>query len=194
MPISRFSIFVLAVLAPAIVGALSAEAPIVSFKANYPSVIRATTSEDAQTETAPLYPRRLIAPAIELDSPIERVGINDKGDMAVPDGDTENVGWYEDGTIPGESGTAVLAAHVFAAFSELDRLPEGSDMYVEMSDGSVRHFIVDEIVNYALEDLSPEQLFNRADTKRISLITCAGRYQRSLGTYDRRLVVSATIE
>src|SRR5438552_377745 len=45
-------------------------------------------------------PVELIIPSINLDSPIQSLGLNKLGEMDVPDGRTNNVGWYEYGTIP----------------------------------------------------------------------------------------------
>lgn len=138
-------------------------------------------------------PAQLRIPSISLHSPVAHMGINSKGDMDVPDGSTNQVGWYKDGTLPGAQGSAVLAAHVYAAFKNLHKVQYGSDIYVEAADGSVQHFRVAEIKLYPLADLSPDELFNRSDAKRLTLITCAGAFSKKLGTYDHRLVVYATL-
>src|SRR4051812_40469377 len=57
------------------------------------------------------YPVRLSLPAIGLSDAIIKVGLNAEGEMAVPSGNSSNVGWYKDGTLPGEVGSAVLDAH-----------------------------------------------------------------------------------
>src|SRR5579872_1397807 len=59
------------------------------------------------------YPVWISAPSINLFSPIQKVGVTKAGDLAVPSGHTNNVGWYQNGVKPGETGTAVLDAHVF---------------------------------------------------------------------------------
>jgi len=130
---------------------------------------------------------------IGLDVPIEYMGINEKGEMAVPDGKTRNVGWYKDGTVPGNTGSAVFAAHVYAAFSKLKDVPLGSDIYVVRSDGTKLLFRAGEAKTHWLNQMSAEDLFNRNDAKRLNLITCAGTYIKELDTYDRRLVIYATL-
>jgi len=133
-------------------------------------------------------------PAIGLNSPIQQVGINDKGDMDVPDGRTDNVGWYKYGVLPGNTGSAVLAAHVYAAFSELHRVKAGDEIYVTAEDGSRLRYVVTHTKTHRLSDLTSDMLFNRNDGgKHLHVITCAGSYVRSLGTYDHRLVVYATL-
>jgi sortase (surface protein transpeptidase) len=139
------------------------------------------------------HPVRVIVPAIGLDASIEHMGLNTRGEMAVPDGSGDSVGWYKDGTMPGRTGSAVLAAHVYAAFSRLQYAPVGSDIYIVTRDNSRLHFVVSEKATYGLENLLPELLFNRDDDKRLNLITCAGQYIPTLGTYDQRLVLYATL-
>jgi sortase (surface protein transpeptidase) len=147
----------------------------------------------AYSASSAKHPVRVIVPAIGLDVPIEHMGINAKGEMAVPDGSGGNVGWYKDGTVPGETGSAVLAAHVYAAFSRLKDAPVGSDVYIVNRDNSRLHFVVSEKRTYDLNNLSPEFLFGRADDERLNLITCAGNYVPATGTYDQRLVLYATL-
>ncbi len=139
------------------------------------------------------YPVELIVPSIKLDVPIVNVGVNAKGEMDVPDGKTNNVGWYKDGTIPGDTGSAVLDAHVYAAFKNLRYAKVGDDMYVKTKSGKFRHFRIEESTVYKTTQVPLQQLFNRADASRLNLITCAGTYVPSRGTYDKRLVVYAVL-
>ncbi len=117
------------------------------------------------------------------------MGKNEKGEMDVPPGDTSRVGWYRNGTVPGKTGSAVIAAHVFAAFSKLADLAVGSDVYVITEKNERLHFVVRGTEEYALADVSNTHLFNRHDAKRLNLITCAGEFIPSMDTYDRRRIV-----
>src|SRR6185312_1320562 len=80
--------------------------------------------------TVPTTPVRLDIPSISLSDTIIKVGTNAKGEMDVPPGNTSEVGWYDGGTVPGTVGSAVIDAHVFAAFSKLQKIKMGSDIYV----------------------------------------------------------------
>lgn len=155
--------------------------------------VPAETSAPPVPVIDPAAPALLSIPSIALRAPVEHLGINEKGEMDVPLGTTENVGWYRYGTAPGAYGTAVFDAHVFAAFRNLDRVERGDEILVTDSAGVVRRFLVTEIHNLPLETISPEWLFNRADAKRINLITCSGTYVKSIDTYDHRLIVSAVL-
>ncbi len=138
-------------------------------------------------------PVRLIIPAIGLSAPIESVGLNSSGEMAVPSGDSTDVGWYKNGTIPGNIGSAVLDAHVFAAFEKLRYLKVGSEVYVENADGARLKFVVNDSRVYRLGELTSGMLFGKRDARRLNLITCAGQPTADGNTYTHRLVVYATL-
>lgn len=145
-------------------------------------------TQNAPTPTPP-RPRHLHIPSIDLSSPVIDVGINSKGEMDVPSGKTNHVGWYQYGTVPGDTGSAVLDAHVYAAFKNLKHMRIGDEILVTTEGGETRRFVTRDIVTYRLEDLSPEFLFNRADARRLNLITCAGTWNTARQDYSHRLVV-----
>jgi sortase A len=150
--------------------------------------------EDLLDEPNPAqYPSRLIIPSIKLDAPIEYLGLNEKGEMGVPDGGSNKVGWYEPGTIPGKKGSAVMDAHVYAAFNKLRYVLPGQDIYVVTRGGETLHFVVEESMVYPLAEVPRDILFNRKDGRRLNLITCAGKYSKKLETYEKRLVTYAKL-
>ncbi len=137
-------------------------------------------------------PVRLIIPSIHLDTDIISVGLNSKGEMAVPSGDTSHVGWYKYGPKPGQRGSAVLDAHVFAAFDDLRYLKVGSDVIVQTSSGQRLRFVVRESTVYRLNELTSKMLFGRSGDRWLNLITCAGQPTSDGSTYTHRLVVYST--
>lgn len=139
------------------------------------------------------YPVELLVPSINLHVPIVNVGVNTKGEMDVPDGNTKNVGWYEGGTIPGTIGSAVLDAHVYAAFKKLRYVKVGDDIYVKKRSGKYLHFRAEESLVYKTSQVPLQKLFNKTDAERLNLITCAGTYNSKLETYDKRLIVYAQL-
>lgn len=149
------------------------------------------TAWSPRTVVAP--PARIIIPSIGINTTIEGVGVNEKGEMAVPSGTTNTVGWFKYGTAPGQVGSAVLDAHVFAAFAKLKYLRPGADVYVITSQNQILHFIVDEKKTFALSELAPEQLFRATKRPDLNLITCAGSLTADHSTYDHRLIVYATL-
>ena len=142
---------------------------------------------------SPDYPVRVIIPVIHLNDPIIPVGTNSKNEMDVPSGTSANVGWFKYGPVPGQIGSAVLDAHVFAAFKNLKNVPVGADIYVQMASGVTRHFVVAQTTTYKLADLTSQMLFGQNDAARLNLITCAGKLTPDRSTYDHRLVLFAKL-
>jgi len=161
------------------------------------TTVATSTTLSAPLPEAPAGPRgdpvRLIIPSISLDDAIIPVGVNSKKEMDVPSGKTSNIGWYKYGTTPGDVGSAVLDAHIFAAFAKLKYVPVGADIYVVMQNGEKLHFVVQEAKNFMLADLTSDELFYRHDARRLNLITCAGTLTPDHSTYTERLVVFATL-
>jgi hypothetical protein len=152
------------------------------------------TAEAEGSYTIADAPTWIMAPSIGLFSPMQGVGINEKGEMDVPSGDSNNVGWYEYGALPGQDGTAVLDAHVFAAFRDLHKVEPGEYIYIFMQSGKILSFMVKEKALYDLSTLSPYTLFEPYNaSKKINLITCAGWWSPLASTYTHRLIVSAEL-
>ncbi len=138
-------------------------------------------------------PARLSIPSIALDSRVVPVGVDSLGDMDVPSGSTSDVGWYAGGTVPGDAGSAVMDAHVFAAFARLSEVKEGDSIYVRMADGTAKRFVVTRAQVYKTGELAPEELFSRAGGRFLHLITCAGEPTPDRASYTHRLVVYAAL-
>lgn len=113
--------------------------------------------------------------------------------MDVPDGKTNDIGWYAAGTKPGDVGSAVLDAHVYAAFKRLHEVRPGDSVYVTDDNGKTLHFIVESTELAPIKDISLTTLFSRSDKARLNLITCAGTFLPELGTYDKRFIVYAVL-
>src|SRR5258708_3642379 len=118
-----------------------------------PALDVATVPTSSSVPVQSKYPVRLVIPSIKLDTRVINVGLNEKGEMDVPNGKTKDVGWYKDGIIPGNTGAAVIDAHVFAAFSNLRYLKVGSDVYVITAQNKKLHFVVTESTVFKLHEL-----------------------------------------
>jgi LPXTG-site transpeptidase (sortase) family protein len=154
--------------------------------ASVPAVI-ATTS----------LPVRLTIPALDIDAHIQYVGVTAKGAMGVPSNFTD-VAWYKDGTVPGNSGNAVIDGHVdnglslAGVFKHLSDIHIGDSVDVQTKDGSTVHFIVYDIENYPYMAVPVDRIFAQtSDAAYLNLITCEGAWVGGQRTYDHRLVVYA---
>jgi sortase A len=153
-----------------------------------------TVSTQSPPPVSEADPVRLIIPAIDVDAAVQYVGVNQKGNMAVPS-NYSDVGWFHLGPAPGESGSAVVAGHVnnglglAGVFEKLNTLTVGDDVYVTRTDGSRLHFVVTGTRSYPYNDAPTEILFNSAGSVRLNLITCDGEWVEHDKTYDERFVV-----
>lgn len=138
-------------------------------------------------------PTRLIIPSIKLDTSVIGVGTTANGEMDVPDGSTHHVGWYQHGIIPGDMGSAVMDAHVYAAFAKLRYVKVGDDIFVENGRGEKLHFRVTDSRVYSVDEVPLEHIFNDPNGRHLNFITCARKFLPSRGTYSHRLVVYAEL-
>ncbi len=148
-------------------------------------------------EDDPILPVGLKLSSINVDAPVVPTGVNPRtGQMAVPS-NVRDVAWYEFGSVPGERGSAVLAAHVDLAsqgpgvFFNLRTVDEGDIVEVEFSDGTVDVFRVEARTVYQKDELPLDTIFAREGAPVLTLITCGGGFSESSGSYDSNVVVYA---
>ncbi|WP_405520830.1 class F sortase [Streptomyces canus] len=144
----------------------------------------------------PSPPDRVRIPAIGVDAPLMGLALTRSGSLDVPPAGRKNLaGWYEAGTTPGETGTAIVAGHVDnaegpAVFYDLGALRKGSAIEVDRRDGSVAVFTVDAVEVYGAKDFPDEKVYGAASRSELRVITCGGGYSRSTG-YRGNVVVFA---
>jgi hypothetical protein len=144
----------------------------------------------------PSPPDRVRIPAIGVDAPLTGLGLTGTGSLDVPPAGKKNLaGWYEAGTTPGETGTAIVAGHVDnaegpAVFYRLGALKKGAEIEIDRRDGGVAVFTVDAVEVYAADAFPDEKVYGAADRPELRVITCGGPYSRSTG-YQGNVVVFA---
>lgn len=142
-----------------------------------------------------ITPVSITVEALKIDNVnILAAGVEQNGDMEVPPAD--EVGWYEYGPTPGESGAAVLAAHIAyngenGVFLNLDDLAVGEKVDIAYSDGSNKSFVVTETQQYPKDGLPADRVFSRTGDASLVLITCGGDFNRSIRSYTDNVVVYA---
>ncbi|MET7732653.1 class F sortase [Streptomyces sp. NPDC005402] len=165
-----------------------------------PSAAQAHAGGDSGRAAAPALPPsppdRVRIPAIRVDAPLMGLAITASGSLDVPPAVKKNLaGWYEAGTTPGETGTAIVAGHVDnaegpAVFYDLGALRKGSAIEVDRRDGSVAVFTVDAVEVYDAKSFPDEKVYGAARRPELRVITCGGGYSRSTG-YRGNVVVFA---
>ncbi|MFE8943790.1 class F sortase [Streptomyces sp. NPDC007856] len=145
---------------------------------------------------APSPPTRIRIPEIRVNAPLMGLALTRSGSLDVPPAQNKNLaGWYEAGTIPGETGTAIVAGHVDntegpAVFYDLGALKRGARIEVDRRDRSVAVFTVDAVEVYAASNFPDEKVYGAAPRPELRVITCGGGYSRTTG-YQGNVVVFA---
>jgi sortase (surface protein transpeptidase) len=139
-------------------------------------------------------PSRLLIPSIGLSADLESVGVDANGNLGVPS-NPARAAWYQGGPAPGEPGDAVIDGHLDwttgpAVFWNLEQLRAGDEIDVVAQSGDQLRFVVADAAHYPY-DSHPPQLFSGEGPARLSLITCAGSWDRGRRTYLERLIVDA---
>ena len=153
-----------------------------------------TTVPYEQEQARPGLPIRLKIPSINVNAPIEHVGLAPDGAMDAPK-ERANVAWFELGRRPGENGSAVIAGHYgwenkqASAFDNLYELRPGDRLYIEDDRGTIISFVVRESRRYD-PDADAGDVFGSGDGEaHLNLITCEGAWDKVSRTYSQRLVV-----
>lgn len=142
-------------------------------------------------------PARLRIAAIGIDAPVEAVGVDDNGDMAVPP-QVQQIGWYRFGAAPGSSaGSVVMSGHVdsarqgLGAFSKLGELKAGDAITVTDAAGRTARYHVVGREAFDKKTVPMADLFSRNGPARLTLITCGGDFDSSIRSYLDNIVVTA---
>lgn len=141
-------------------------------------------------------PVSLDIPALKLSIPFGKpLGLTAQGEVEVPVGYDE-VGWYKYGPTPGKLGPAVILGHVDskvgpAVFYSLGQLKPGDDISVKQADGTIFHFVIEEIERVKQDAFPTDRVYGDVDYVGLRLITCSGTYLRGEKRYSHNLIVYA---
>jgi sortase A len=146
-------------------------------------------------EVKPGLPKQLIISSININAPIDYVGLTPDGAMGIK-ANPEIVGWYMLGPRPGDKGNAVIAGHFgwqengkSAIFNDIQKLNKGDELSVVDQEGQSVTFVVREIRKYN-PDADATVVFQSSDDgSHLNLITCNGVWVKDKQSYSDRLVV-----
>ncbi|UUU30352.1 class F sortase [Streptomyces sp. CA-210063] len=143
-------------------------------------------------------PVRLLIPAIEVDTPVIRLGLAPDGTVEVPPVTAhDRAGWYEHSPTPGGTGPSVILGHVTVGrygdgvFRRLARLRRGDRIEARLENGTTPEFTVDSVRTVAKADFPADEVYGNVDRPALRLITCGG--PRSGDEYRDNVIVFATL-
>jgi LPXTG-site transpeptidase (sortase) family protein len=141
-------------------------------------------------------PARLKIPRLDIDVPLDHVGLTANGDMEAPKL-PEGAAWYSQGPRPGEKGSAVIDGHygwvnnVPAIFDNLHALRIGDSLYIRDERGVTVTFVIRSTKEFTAKD-DATTIFHSQDGKaHLNLITCQGSWNQDEKSFSNRYVIFA---
>lgn len=162
-----------------------------------------TPTEVTEYVVAPDMPRYLSIPRLGIyNARIFQVGLKSNNEMDTPR-NAYDIGWYNQSSLPGTNGTAMINAHGGnlgnGIFRNLPNIQQGAEIRIEMGDGRLYTYRVVDTATLPLGDeanaymntafVSPEP-----GKGSITLITCTGDWWLSSQTYSHRFFARAVLE
>ncbi|WBQ03513.1 class F sortase [Kribbella sp. CA-293567] len=150
-----------------------------------------TRATPKRPERVPGLPTAVSVPG-QVKAPVVAVGV--RGDRSLMLPPVGQVGWWTGGSVPGQVGTTVLAAHLdddqgrVGVFAGIGQLPASSRIVIETIAGTAS-YRVSSVQTYRKTSL-PKSLFSRVGPARLVMITCGGSYVPGRG-YSDNIVVTA---
>lgn len=144
-------------------------------------------------------PASITIPAIDVDSPLIRLGLDGERRLEVPaDDEFDLAGWYRHGPRPGNPGPAVIAGHVDSVdgpsvFYRLATLQEGDEIAVTDERAEVAVFVVDEVEQVGKDAFPTEAVYGDTPGAELRLITCGGAFDEEQRSYDENVIVYASL-
>ncbi|MER7997709.1 class F sortase [Streptomyces sp. NPDC095613] len=142
-------------------------------------------------------PVGLRIPAIEVDTPVMRLGLASDGSVEVPPATADDrAGWYRHSPTPGQTGPSVILGHVTVGdygdgvFRHLARLRRGDRIEARLENGTTAVFAVGTVRTVAKADFPADDVYGNVDRPELRLITCGGP-QSDDGYRDNVIVFAA---
>ncbi len=135
--------------------------------------------------------------SIGASSEIVQLGLEADGSLEVPV-DFNVIGWFNGSAEPGEPGAAVFAGHAAShhgpgIFKNLVKLKPDDHIRVARNDGVLLTFAVTRIDAYPKDYFPTEQVYGPTSARELRLITCGGKFDAELGSYESNVVVYASL-
>lgn len=163
-----------------------------------PDIPRSSAALADRPQRSAPAPVRLVVPELGIDVPVEAVGLDDQGRMALP-ANPAIAAWYRYGSAPGsEAGSTVIAAHVdslvydIGPFARLADAPAGTRVEVTTADGVVHAYAFASTAVVPKESVDWSDAFARDGSPRLTLVTCGGEFDYDARRYLSNVIVTAS--
>src|SRR4051812_5196604 len=178
-----------------------AERPAPGWQARQTELLEATiprTDVPARRRARVARPTRIRIPALGVNAPIVRLGLDGAGALEVPE-DFAEAGWWSGGARPGQRGPAVIAGHVDsrtgpAVFFRLRELRVGDSITIGRADGSRVRFRVTRSEHHWKTHFPTAKVYGPTAVPTLRMITCSGAFDHATGHYLDNTVVYARVD
>jgi hypothetical protein len=173
----------------------SRHGPAATVRAHEPPGVAGFHSVRSYDQVA--LPVRLQIPAIDVSTPLVKLGRLPDGSLEVPKA-WGAAGWYDQGPRPGQPGPAVILGHVDsksgpAVFYQLQTLRPGDTVRVGLADGRTLVFRVQRLQRYPKDQFPTQAVYFPTLGRELRLITCGGDFDYARDSYVDNIVVYATL-
>jgi sortase family protein len=145
-------------------------------------------------------PTALSIPAIGVRSEMHSLGLNPDRTVEVPPLGTDSyAGWYKFSPSPGQLGPSIILGHIDSAeygpgvFFKLGALRPRDTVSISRADHTVAVFQVERVVQYAKAHFPTAEVYGNTDRAALRLITCGGRFDPSVRSYEDNIVAYASL-
>ncbi|HZZ97293.1 MAG TPA: class F sortase [Jatrophihabitantaceae bacterium] len=145
-------------------------------------------------------PVHLDIPAIGVSSTVQQLGLEPDGSVQVPPlGRDSHAGWYKKSPTPGQLGPSILLGHIDSAaygpgvFFRLGDLRQRDRVMVTLADHTVAVFEIERVAEYPKAHFPTLQVYRNLDHAGLRLITCGGKFDPSVSSYEDNVVVYASM-
>lgn len=158
-----------------------------------PGTATATTPE----VQAVSRPARIRIPSLQVDANIIDLGLQANGEMQVPP-DAKDAGWYTKSPIPGQTGPAVIAAHVNwkgvdGPFAHIDQLKADDQVVIVHDNGAIDTFAVMKVETVPKDDYPADTVYADTPGPELRLITCGGTFDADAHSYTSNVIAFAKL-
>ncbi|MFD5798304.1 class F sortase [Streptomyces diastatochromogenes] len=141
-------------------------------------------------------PTSLRIRSLGIDAPVVGLRLDRDRQLETPPLDRpKEVGWYQGGPTPGESGTAIAVGHRDtrtgpAVFAALAQVKPGKLIEAGRADGRTAVYTVDRVQVFDKAGFPDKEVYGPARRPELRVLTCGGLFSRRTG-YSSNVVVFA---
>ncbi|MGW2744418.1 class F sortase [Streptomyces sp. NPDC001450] len=141
-------------------------------------------------------PTSLRIRSLGIDAPVIGLRLDRDRQLETPPLDRpKEIGWYQGGATPGESGTAIAVGHRDtrtgpAVFASLAQVKPGKLIEAKRADGRTAVYTVDRVKVFDKAGFPDKEVYGPARRPELRVLTCGGLFSRRTG-YTSNVVVFA---